>query len=217
VAGAAERGAAAAASRVLLFGPPGSGKGTQAALLAERLGVPAISTGEMFRQAVASGSELGRKVEAILAAGALVDDTTTAEVVRARLAQPDAQRGFLLDGYPRTLAQAATLQEILRGRGETLDAAVFLAVPEDELVRRMSGRAEQAGRADDRPEVVRERLRIYEQKTAPLVAYYRQRCLLRRVDGHRGVAEVADAVLAALQPATAAVGCGAGETAAGAR
>jgi len=200
------------ARRLLLFGPPGAGKGTQAALLAERLGIPAISTGEMFRQAVAGGSELGRQVEAILARGELVDDVTTAEIVRARLAQSDAQPGFLLDGYPRTLAQAATLEEILRGRDEALDAAVFLEVPEDELVRRMSGRAQQAGRADDRPEVVRERLRVYEAKTAPLVEYYRQRCLLRQVDGNRSVGEVADAVLAALQPA-AAMGCVPRETA----
>jgi adenylate kinase len=200
------------ARRLLLFGPPGAGKGTQAALLAERLGVPAISTGEMFRQAVAGGSELGRKVEAILGRGELVDDVTTADIVRARLAQADAGRGFLLDGYPRTLGQAATLEEILHDRGESLDAAVFLEVPEDELVRRMSGRAQQAGRSDDRPEVVRERLRVYEQKTAPLVEYYRQRCLLRQVDGNRSVEAVADAVLAALL-APAAADCAARETA----
>ncbi|HEV8242045.1 MAG TPA: adenylate kinase [Thermoanaerobaculia bacterium] len=201
------------ARRLLLFGPPGAGKGTQAALLAERLGVPAISTGEMFRQAVAGKSELGRKVEAILARGELVDDATTADIVRARLAEADARPGFLLDGYPRNLAQAATLEEILRQRGESLDAAVFLEVPAEELVRRMSGRAQECGRSDDRPAVVRERLRIYEQKTAPLVEYYRQRCLLRQIDGHRAVEAVADAVLAALQPAAAAAACAARETA----
>ena len=203
MAGVAERGAAAASSRVLLFGPPGSGKGTQAALLAERLGVLAISTGEMLRKAIAVGNELGHRVDSILSSGALVDDATMAEIVRERLAQPDVRGGFLLDGYPRTLGQAATLEEILRGRGETLDAAVFLEVPEGELVRRMSGRQKQAGRADDDPEVVRERLRVYEQKTAPLVDYYHQRGLLRRVDGNRPVGQVAEAILAALQPATA--------------
>ncbi len=205
MAGAAERSTAPAASRVLLFGPPGSGKGTQAALLAQRLAVPAISTGEMFRQAVAAGNDLGRKVEAILGLGHLVDDDTTADVVRARLAQPDARTGFLLDGYPRTLAQAETLEEILRGRGESLDGAVFLEVPEWEVVRRMSGRRQQAGRADDTPEVVRERMRVYEEQTAPLVEYYGQRGLLRRVDGNRPVDQVAEAVLAALQPAATAV------------
>lgn len=205
MAGAADRSTATAASRVLLFGPPGSGKGTQAAFLAQRLGVPAISTGEMFRQAVAVGNELGRKVEAILGLGHLVDDATTADVVRARLAQPDARTGFLLDGYPRTLPQAETLEEILRGRGESLDAAVFLEVPEWEVVRRMSGRRQQAGRADDTPEVVRERMRVYEEQTAPLVEYYGQRGLLRRVDGNRPVDQVAEAVLAALQPAATAL------------
>lgn len=189
------------ARRLLLFGPPGSGKGTQAALLAERLGVPAISTGEMFRQAVAAQSELGRRVEAILALGNLVDDATTSEVVRGRLAQPDARRGFILDGYPRTLAQAETLEEILRGRGESLDAAVFLEVPEGEVVRRMSGRRGQAGRVDDTPEVVRGRLRVYEEQTAPLVDYYGRRGLLRQVDGDRPVGDVAAAILAVLPAA----------------
>ena len=187
-----------AAQRLLLFGPPGSGKGTQAALLAARLGVPAISTGETFRQAVAAGSELGRKVGAILALGHLVDDVTTSEIVRGRLAQADARGGFILDGFPRTLAQAEALEEILRSRGESLDAAVFLEVPEVEVVRRMSGRRDQAGRADDTPEVIRGRLRVYEERTAPLVDYYGRHGLLRRVDGNRPVDEVAAAILAAV-------------------
>ena len=186
------------AERVLLFGPPGSGKGTQAALLAARLGVPAISTGETFRQAVATGSELGRKVGAILELGHLVDDVTTSEIVRGRLAQADARGGFILDGFPRTLAQAEALEEILRSRGESLDAAVFLEVPEAEVVRRMSGRRDQAGRADDTPEVIRGRLRVYEERTAPLVDYYGRHGLLRRVDGNRPVDEVAAAILAAV-------------------
>ena len=185
------------ARRVLLFGAPGSGKGTQAALLAERLGVPAISTGEMLRAAVVAGTDLGRKVEGILAAGVLVDDDTMAEVVRDRLALPDARRGFLLDGYPRTLPQAATLEDILRRQGAGLDAAILLEVPEAELVRRLIGRK----REDDREQVVRERLHVYEEKTAPLIGYYHQRGLLRRVDGHRTVPEVADAILDTLRSA----------------
>ena len=188
-----------APARLLLFGPPGSGKGTQAALLARRLGVPAISTGEMLRAAIAAGSELGGKVSTIIAAGALVDDDTMEAVVRDRLALPDARRGFLLDGYPRTLAQAETLASLLRERGESLDAAIFLEVPAAELVRRLSGR--QRG-ADDSPEVVAERLRIYEEKTAPLVGYYGERGLLLRVDGDRAVDEVAEVVLTALRPTT---------------
>ena len=184
-------------SRVLLFGAPGSGKGTQAALLAERLGVPAISTGEMLRAAVAGGSALGRRVDAILAVGSLVDDATMGEVVRERLARADARRGFLLDGYPRTIPQAATLEEILRRHGAGLDAAVLLEVPEAELVRRLTSR----GREDDREDVVRERLRVFDEKTAPLIGYYQQRGLLRRVDGDRAVPDVADAILDTLRRA----------------
>jgi adenylate kinase len=185
------------ALRVVFFGPPGSGKGTQAALLAARLGVPAVSTGEMLRAAEKSGSPLGLQVRSTLAAGRLVDDATMAGLVGDRLSLPDARRGFLLDGYPRTLAQADTLAEILRLQGETLDAVIFLEVPEEELVRRMTGR----GRADDSEATVRERLRVYREQTAPLMGYYRDRGLLRRVDGHRAVPEVAEAILAALRSA----------------
>ena len=183
------------ALRVLLFGPPGSGKGTQAALLAERLGVPAISTGEMLRAAVVGGTELGRKVDGILASGALVDDDTMAAVVDERLNAADARRGFLLDGYPRTLGQAQTLEGILSRQGEDLDAAILLEVPEDELVRRMVARQ----RSDDREDVVRQRLQVYREKTAPLVGHYDRLGLLRRVDGNRDVPEVAEAILAALR------------------
>jgi adenylate kinase len=193
VAGVAEP----VALRALLFGPPGSGKGTQAALLAERLGVPAISTGDMLRQAVAGGTELGRKVDGILASGALVDDATMADVVKDRLAQPDAARGFLLDGYPRTLPQAETLAGILRQQQEPLDAAILLEVPEDELVRRMMARQ----RADDREDVVRERLRVYHEKTSPLIGHYEKLGLLRRVDGFRDVTVVSDSILASLRRA----------------
>ena len=181
--------------RVLLFGPPGSGKGTQAALLAERLGVPAISTGEMLRGAVAEGSELGRRVAAILESGALVDDATMADVVADRLHHEDARRGFLLDGYPRTLGQAETLEGILARQGDSLDAAILLEVPEDVLVRRMMARQ----RADDREGVVRERLHVYRDKTAPLVGHYDRLGLLRRVDGNREVPAVAESILAALR------------------
>ena len=177
----AQRGA-----RVVLLGPPGAGKGTQAQVLSERLGVPAISTGDMLREAVVDGSELGRKVQGIMASGALVDDATMAEVVRERLAKPDACDGFLLDGYPRTLPQAETLAGILREGGCGLDAVLLVDVPEDELVRRTL----QRGRADDKEEVIRERLRVYREKTAPLIGYYRERGLLREIDGNRSVEDV---------------------------
>ncbi len=177
--------------RAVMLGAPGSGKGTQAEFLAAALGVPAISTGAMLRDAVALGSALGRKVEGIMASGALVDDGLMAEVVRERLGQPDAAGGFLLDGYPRTTGQAATLDGILGESREKLDAVVMLDVPEPVLVARAVARQ----RADDREEVVRERLRVYREKTEPLVAHYERRGLLRRIDGERTVEEVTAAIL----------------------
>lgn len=178
-------------ARIVLLGPPGAGKGTQAQALCQRLGVPAISTGDMLREAVAEGSDLGRKVQGIMASGALVDDGTMAEVVRERLAKPDARGGFLLDGYPRTLPQAETLAGILRDAGRGLNAVLLVDVPEDELVRRALLR----GRADDKEEVIRERLRVYREKTAPLIGYYRERGLLRELDGNRPIEEVTDRML----------------------
>lgn len=178
--------AASQGARVVLLGPPGAGKGTQGQILCERLGVPSISTGDMLREAVTEGTELGNKVQGIMASGALVDDATMAEVVRDRLAKPDARRGFLLDGYPRTLPQAETLAGVLRDAGQNLDAVLLVDVPEDELVRRTLLR----GRADDQETVIRERLRVYQEKTAPLIGYYRERGLLREIDGNRPVEEV---------------------------
>jgi adenylate kinase len=180
--------------KVVLLGPPGAGKGTQAQLLSARLGVPAISTGDMLREAVAAGSELGRRVEGIMAAGELVDDELMAEVVRDRLAKPDAAAGYLLDGYPRTLPQAKTLEGILQESGQQLDAVVMVDVPVDELVRRSLLR----GRADDAEEVIRERQRVYREKTEPLIGYYRQLGVLREIDGYLPVDEVTSHLFAAL-------------------
>jgi adenylate kinase len=185
-----------AARRVVFLGPPGSGKGTQASALAQALGVPAISTGDMLREAVANGSELGRRVRKIMEAGDLVGDDLMAEVVTERLEQPDAGKGFLLDGYPRTASQAETLRGILERGESTLDHVVFIQVPEEELVRRAILR--QRG-ADDREEVVRERLRVYREKTEPLVDYYRRRGLLREIDGNRPVGEVRQSILDAIE------------------
>jgi adenylate kinase len=180
--------------RIVLLGPPGAGKGTQAELLASQLGVPAISTGDMLRQAVASGTELGGKVQGIMASGALVDDATMADVVKDRLARADARQGFLLDGYPRTLPQARTLEGILTGDGQELDAVLLVEVPEEELVRRAVLR----GRGDDSEEVVRERLRVYREKTEPLIGYYRERGLLYPIDGNLPVEKVTSQMLIAL-------------------
>lgn len=173
-------------TRLVLLGPPGSGKGTQAEILAEKLGVPAISTGDMLREAVAEGSDLGRQVESIMSSGALVDDATMAEVVRERLGRRDAADGFILDGYPRTLPQAETLESILDGSAAELDAVVLVDVPEEELVSRALAR----GRSDDSSAVIRERLRVYREKTRPLVEHYEERSLLREVDGYASIEEV---------------------------
>jgi adenylate kinase len=180
--------------RLILLGPPNSGKGTQAQEIARRLGVPAISTGDMLRRAVAEGSELGQRVESILNSGALVDDDTMAELVRDRLSRDDAAGGFLLDGYPRTRGQAETLDAILDERGEQLAAAVLIEVPEDVLVARALGR----GRADDSEEVMRQRLRVYREQTAPLIGYYKKLGLLETIDGNRPIAEVTHRIFAAL-------------------
>jgi adenylate kinase len=177
-----------------MLGAPGSGKGTQADFLAESLGVPAISTGAMLRDAVALGSSLGGKVESIMASGGLVDDELMGEVVRERLGRSDAADGFLLDGYPRTTGQAETLDRILEDSGVELDAVVLLEVPESVLVQRAVARQ----RADDREEVVRERLRVYREKTEPLVAHYERRNLLRKVDGERSMPAVTGAIMQAL-------------------
>lgn len=180
--------------RIVFLGPPNSGKGTQAGRLASNLGIAAISTGEMLRGAVADGSELGKRVEAVMARGELVSDDLMAEVVDDRLAQDDARVGFLLDGYPRTMPQVETLDSILERQQVELDDVVLIDAPEDVLVARALGR----GRADDREEVVRERLRVYAEKTAPLVEHYDERGLLRRVDGNQTMDEVQTAVRASL-------------------
>ena len=176
--------------RAVLLGAPGSGKGTQAERVARTLEVPAISTGEMLRQAVAEGSELGDRVGSVMAAGLLVDDALMAEVVTERLRRDDATGGFILDGYPRTTCQAETLDSIV-GEERALNAVVLLEVPEGVLVKRMLGRH----RADDREDVVRQRLEVYHESTEPLIGYYDRRGLLHRIDGDRPVEEVTSAIL----------------------
>jgi len=181
--------------RVILLGPPGSGKGTQGEVLSKQFGVPQISTGDMLRSAIAAGSELGKKVQDIMSAGALVDDETMLEVVTERLGQADTARGFLLDGYPRTLPQARSLDRILGNDGGSgLDHVLLVEVPEEELVRRMVAR----GRVDDTPDVARDRQRIYRETTEPLVAYYGDRGLVRRISGFQPIPEVTRQMIAAL-------------------
>lgn len=190
--------------RIIFLGPPGSGKGTQAKLLAERLGVPAISTGEILRTAVREGTPLGLRAKAIMEAGELVPDGLMIDLIRDRLAAPDASRGFILDGFPRTVEQAEALERLLSGNGTPLAAVLNLSVPESVLVDRMHGRALAEGRADDRPETILERLRVYRQKTEPLAGFYRGRRLLTDVDGMGDVAIIADRIDQALASGTRA-------------
>ncbi|MEU4191343.1 adenylate kinase [Kribbella sp. NPDC026611] len=167
---------------VLLMGPPGAGKGTHAGHLAGHLGVPVISTGDLFRSNVARGTELGRTAQRYLDAGEYVPDEVTNDMVRDRLAQDDARSGWVLDGYPRTLEQAAVLDEILRGQGRALDAALVLLVDSEVLVDRLLRRAEIEHRSDDTEEVIRRRFEVYHTQTAPLLNLYAGRGIHYEVD-----------------------------------
>lgn len=175
---------------VLLMGPPGAGKGTHAGLLAGHLGVPVISTGALFRNNIAEGTELGRTAQRYLDAGEYVPDEVTNDMVRDRLAAPDAGPGFVLDGYPRTLDQAGVLDEILDGQGRSLDAAVVLQVPVDALVDRLLKRAEIEHRSDDTEEVIRRRFEVYHEQTAPLIHFYTDRGIHHEVDASPGIETV---------------------------
>ncbi len=189
--------------RIVLLGPPGAGKGTQAARLAEHLGVPAVSTGEIFRRNTKDGTELGLLVKQYLDAGEYVPDEVTNAMVADRLGEPDAAGGFLLDGYPRTAAQVERLDAVLTAAGTPLDVALEITADEDEVVARLLHRALTEGRSDDTEEVVRRRLALYTEQTGPLAATYEARGQLVRVDGLGPVAEVSDRVLAALAAFTA--------------
>jgi adenylate kinase len=192
--------------RIVFLGPPGSGKGTQAKLLGKRLGVPAISTGNMLREAVRRETALGLRAKTIMEAGELVPDDVVIGLIRERIAAADAARGFILDGFPRTVAQAQALDRLLEDNGSPLDAVVNLAVPEATLLERLIGRAEQEGRSDDRPETIRERLRVYGEKNDPLVAFYEKAGLLTRVDGLGAVDDVTARIDRVLSGAERAAG-----------
>lgn len=186
-------------TRLLIVGPQGSGKGTQGVRIAEAYGIPAISTGDMFRAAVKSGSELGTKVTEIIEAGNLVPDELTSAVVRDRLSQADAEGGFLLDGYPRNLGQVADLDAFLGGRGEKLDAVIELLVPRAESIERLTLRAKEQGRTDDTEQVIENRLAIYERETAPILDVYREQGIALEVDGVGSLDEITARVIAALE------------------
>ena len=183
-------------ARMVLLGPPGAGKGTQAARIGRRLGIPAISTGDIFRAHVAGSTELGRRARAYMDKGEYVPDSVTNAMVADRLTEDDAASGFLLDGYPRTEAQVHELDAMLADSGLALD--VVLEITADAVVERLLGRAAEQGRADDTEPVIRRRLEVYAEATAPLAAIYEGRGLLLRVDGMGGIDEVTDRIMAAL-------------------
>jgi adenylate kinase len=189
---------------VVILGPPGAGKGTQGKLIAAEAGIPHVNTGEMFRAEVAAESDLGRRVRAILDAGDLVPDDLTIEVVRARLAQDDTAGGFILDGFPRTLAQAEALDRLLEDldRGE-LSVVLDFHVPDEMAIQRLLGRAAEQGRSDDTPDKIQHRLRVYHEQTEPLVEYYRVRGLLVGIHADRSVEEVFAEVQLVLETASA--------------
>jgi adenylate kinase len=188
--------------RLLIMGPPGAGKGTQATRIAERYGIPAISTGDIFRSNVSQETPLGLEAKSYMDRGQYVPDSVTNNMVRDRLAQPDCETGFLLDGYPRTEAQVRELDGMLGAAGQALDAVVVLTVDGEELVARLVKRAEIEGRADDTEEVIRTRQQVYRDETAPLIQVYRERDKLVEVDGMGDVDEVTARVTAALDGAT---------------
>jgi len=211
---------------VILFGPPGAGKGTQAAILAEKTGVVHITTGELFREAIRKETELGRQAKPYYDRGDLVPDALTIGMLLERLAEEDAVHGCLLDGFPRTLEQATALDDALSGQGQAIDKVLCIQVPEDELLGRLAGRwtcrgcgdvyhrqsrwpkvegrcdrcgGELYQRDDDQPEAVRRRLEVYSRQTAPLIDYYRGQGKLVEVDGYRSVDEVSGELQAALK------------------
>ncbi len=186
--------------RLVLLGAPGSGKGTQAARLKEYLDVPHISTGDLLRAEVAAGSPLGLQAKEVMARGDLVSDEILLGMLKDRFSRDDTRNGFILDGYPRNLAQAAALDQLLADLGQKFDAAVQLTVDNEKIVERLAGRAKAEGRADDNPESVRKRLQVYDEQTAPVVEFYRQHGQLTVVDGVGALDEVFTRIVEAIAP-----------------
>jgi adenylate kinase len=186
--------------RLVLLGAPGSGKGTQAARLREHLQVPHISTGDLLRAERKAGTPLGKQAQAVMDAGKLVSDDIMLAMLEGRFAQPDTANGFILDGYPRNLAQAGALDQLLGRIRQPMDIAVQLEVDPELLVDRLAGRAKAEGRADDTPDVVSNRLAVYEEQTAPVIDYYRNHGKLAHLDGVGSLDEVFNRILGAIDP-----------------
>lgn len=190
--------------RIVLLGAPGSGKGTQAAILTEHLEVPHISTGVLLRAAVEAGTELGQKARSIMDRGELLPDDIMLGLIEERLQQPDAQKGFILDGYPRNLSQAGALDTLLDRIDKPLDVAIQIDIDTDLVVERIAKRAAEEGRSDDSEETVRKRMDVYEEQTAPVVGFYAEKGLLTRVLGEGSIDEVNQRIMAVLKAESAA-------------
>lgn len=189
--------------RIVLLGAPGSGKGTQAALLVEELGLPHISTGELLRSAARSGSELGMQAKAVMDRGELVSDDIMLGLIEERLSQPDAEAGFILDGYPRNLPQARALDVVLERLNQPVDEALQIDIDVEMVIARIAKRAAEEGRSDDTEEVVRNRMKVYSEQTAPVVDYYAEKGLLSRVLGEGSIDEVFQRLKGVLQMGSA--------------
>lgn len=185
--------------RIVLLGAPGSGKGTQAALLEKRLGVPHISTGVLFRKAVRNKTPLGKRIKTIMDSGELVPDDLTVELLKERMERDDTRDGFILDGYPRTLAQAEALDVLLEKLGMPVQEAIQIDVDTNEVIARIARRAAEQGRSDDTEEVLRNRMQIYEEQTAPVIDYYAERGLLTQVLGTGAIEDVLELILSVLE------------------
>ena len=185
--------------RTVFLGPPGAGKGTQAKGVASQFGIPHISTGDMLRASVAAATPLGLEVKQIIDSGQLVPDKTIVAIIEDRISQADCAKGYILDGFPRTVIQAEALDEMLKNRGENLDAVVLFDVPSEEVLKRMEARREKEGRVDDSADTQRERLKVYEAQTAPLIDFYRNAQILRPVDGIGSIDEIQERLVGALK------------------
>lgn len=184
--------------QIIFLGPPGAGKGTQAKIFLERAGIVQISTGDILRAAVAAGTELGKKAKAFMDKGELVPDSVVIGIIEQRIQEPDCKKGFVLDGFPRTIEQAEALDAILEKLHLGIDHVVNFEVPDEELVKRLLGRAEQEGRSDDNPESIKNRLQVFKAKTQPLISYYERKNKLRHINGLGTTSEIAERVKAAV-------------------
>jgi len=184
--------------RIVLLGAPGSGKGTQAALMVERLGMPHISTGVLLRNAAKRGTKLGLKAKTIIDRGELVPDEIMSDMIEERLSRADVANGFILDGYPRNLAQAKSLDEMLGRLGQPADIAIQIDVDPEQIIKRLAGRAKQEDRVDDNENIVRNRMRVYHEKTAPVIDYYANKGLLTHVLGDGGIEVILERILSVL-------------------